>query len=79
MGKEKISSFSPLKVKIYKEEKEDPISENKIKISATCKFFFEDFKKHNKFISKIEPDTIASNADFIRLEQIESSDLVNSE
>ena len=79
--KEEIASFSTLKVKIYKEEKKDQKNENKIKIPLTFKFYFEDYKRYKGFINKIESGIItpSSGADSGKIEQIDSSDLVNSD
>ena len=79
--KEEIASFSTLKVKIYKEEKEDQKNENKIKIPLTFKFYFEDYKRYKGFINQIESGIItpSSGADSGKVEQIDSSDLVNSD
>ena len=82
LEKEEIASFNPLKVKIYKEEKEDQKDENKIKIPATFKSYFEDYKKYRLSIYKIESGFIFKSnegPDSVQVEQIDSSDLVNSE
>ena len=81
MEKEEIALFSPLKVKIYKEKKEDEKDENKIKIPTTFKIYFEDYKKYKGFISQIESNLVISSNDHdsIQIEQIDSSDLVNSD
>ena len=81
LEKEEIASFNSLKVKIYKEEKEDEKDENKIKIPTTFKSYFEDFRKYNGFINQIESGliTLSSGANSVKVEQIDSSDLVDSE
>ena len=81
MEKEEIALFSPLKVKIYKEKKEDEKDENKIKIPTTFKFYFEDYKKHRGLINQIELGLItpSSSNDSAQVDQIDSSDLVNSD
>ena len=81
LEKEEVASFSTLKVKIYKEEKEDKKDEIKIKIPITFKSYFEDFKRYNKFINQIESGLItpSSGVDSGKVEQNDSSDLVNSE
>ena len=80
-AKEEITSLSSLKVKIYKDEKEDEKDENKIKIPTTFKSYFEDFRKYNGFINQIESGLItpSSGANSVKVEQIDSSDLVDSE
>ena len=80
-AKEEITSFSSLKVKIYKEKKEDEKDENKIKIPTTFKFYFEDYKKHRGLINQIELGLItpSSSNDSAQVDQIDSSDLVNSD
>ena len=79
--KKEVDSFRPLKVKIYKEEKEDQKNENKIKIPTTFKIYFEDYKKYKGFINQIESGfvTPSSDPDSIKAEQMDSSDLVNSD
>ena len=80
MEKEEISSFTPLKVKIYKEEKEDQKDGNKIKIPTTFKNYFEDFSKKRECTNQTESVFInPSNIGPVKFEQIESSDLVDSE
>ena len=80
LGKEEILSFNPLKVKIYKEEIETQNHKSEIKIPTTFKRYFEDFQKNKNIISQIESGIIShSNINSAQIEQIESSDLVNSE
>ena len=80
LEKEELSSFIPLKVKVYKEEKEEEKEENKIKTPTTFKNYFEDFRKKRESINQTEPGFInPSNAQPVKVEQIESSDLVDSE
>ena len=84
-AKEEITSFSSIKVKVYKEEIEDQKDENKIKIPKTFKSFFEDFKKNDKKnncdVNQIESGLITSSkfANSDQIGQVDSSDLVNSE
>ena len=80
LEKDEISSFNPLKVRVYKEEKEDQKNEIKIKIPLTFKSYFEDFKKNREFINQVESGLITPSAtEPIKTEQFESSDLVESE
>ena len=81
LEKEEVDSFTPLKVKIYKDKNENQENENKIKIPLTFKFYFEDYKKFSRFINQIESgfDTKLSGTDSDQVEQIDSSDLANSE
>ena len=81
LAKKEVSSFRPLKVQFYKEKKEDQKDENKIKIPTTFKIYFEDYKKYKGFISQIESNLVISSNDHdsIQIEQIDSSDLVNSD
>ena len=81
LEKEEIASFRPLKVKIYKNEEEDHKNKSMIKIPVTFKFYFEDYKRYKKFINQVESGIItpSSGADSGEVEQIYSSDLVNSE
>ena len=79
--KEEITSFSSLKVKIYKEEIEEEKDENKIKIPESCKNYFEDYRKYKGVLNNIESgiNTKSNNDGSIKDQQIDSSDLVNSE
>ena len=81
LGKEEIASFKPLKVKSYKEEIEDNLDKIENKIPSTFKFFSEDYKKQKEFFYQIKPvfDTPFKGNDSVQLNQIDSSDLVNSE
>ena len=82
LEKEEISSFCPLKVKIYKEEKkEDQKDEIIVKIPATFKSYFEDYKKYRGVINQVESGNIPPSHDVesTQFEQIDSSDLVDSE
>ena len=81
MEKKEVSSFSLLKVKIYNEKIEDQKEENQIKIPVTYKFYFEDFKRYRRFINQVESGIISqpSDANSAQIEQIDSSDLVNSD
>ena len=76
-AKEEITSLSSLKVKIYKDEKD----ENKIKIPKTFKIYFEDYKKCKGIINQIESGINNSSNidDSAKVEQVNSSDLVNSD
>ena len=80
-AKEEITSLSSLKVKIYKDEIEDEKDENKIKILKTFKIYFEDYKKCKGIINQIESGIINSLNidDSTKVEQVNSSDLVNSD
>ena len=82
-AKEEITSFNSLKVKIYKEEIEDEKekNENKIIIPETFKHYFEDNKRYKKIINKIESGIFTSSIinGSAKAEQVDSSDLVNSE
>ena len=80
-AKEEITSFSSLNVKIYKDETEDEKDENKIKIPKTFKIYFEDYKKCKGIINQIESGIINSSNidDSAKVEQVNSSDLVNSD
>ena len=80
LQKIEVASFNPLKVKVYKDEKEEQKDETKIKIPSTFKSYSEDYKKNKGFINKNESGfIISSNVNSVQTEQIESSDLVNSE
>ena len=81
LEKKEIATFSPLKVKIYKNKKENQKFTNKIKIPVTFKTYFEDYKKYSGFINQVESGLItpSSEPDSAQIEQINSSDLVNSE
>ena len=81
MEKEEVVSFSPLKVKIYNEKIEDQKEENKIKIPMTFKSYFEDFKRYREFTNHVESGIVTQtrDANSIQTEQIDSSDLVDSE
>ena len=80
LQKIEVASFNPLKVKVYKDEKEDQKDETKIKIPLTFKSYLEDYKKNKGLINKNESGfIIPSNVNSVQTEQIESSDLVNSE
>ena len=80
-AKEELTSFSSIKVKIYKEEIDIKKDENKIKIPETFKSFFEDFKKNNGVINQNRSGFITSSkvSGSGKVEQVDSSDLVNSE
>ena len=80
-AKEELTSFNTLKVKVYKNEIEDQNVENRIKIPQTFKSYFEDFKKNRDNINKIESGitTSLNVANSIPVDQVDSSDLVNSE
>ena len=79
--KEEITSFNSLKVKVYKEDTKNEKNENKIIIPLTFKSYFEDYKKNKVFINQTESGLITSSkvADSGKVEQVDSSDLVNSE
>ena len=78
--KEEVSSFSSLTVKIYKEEIEDQKHKSEIKIPITFKHYYEDFQKNKNLINQLESGLITtSNTNSIQDEQINSSDLVNSD
>ena len=79
--KKEVDSFRPLKVKIYKEEKEDQKNENKIKIPTTFKIYFEDFKRNQEVINQIKSGLVtpSTGTNSAQAEQIDSSDLVNSD
>ena len=81
MEKEEIASFNSLKVKIYKEEKESKENESKIKVPVALKSYFEDYKKYNGFTNQIQSGLItpSSGANSVKVEQVDSSDLVDSE
>ena len=81
LEKEEITSLNPLKVKIFKDEKEDQKNKNKIIIPSTFKSYFEDFKKRGNFINQIESGLVtpSSAADSGQVEQANSSDLVDSD
>ena len=81
LEKNEVASFNPLKVKVYKEEKNDLKNVNKIKIPVvTFQSYFEDFKKNTEFIKEIEyGPIIPSNVDLDKTEQVDSSDLANSD
>ena len=80
-AKEEITSLSSLKVKVYKEETEEEKNENKIKIPITFKSYFEDYKKFKGIINQVESGIINSSniVDSTKVEQVDSSDLVNSD
>ena len=81
LGKEEIASFNPLKVKSYKGEIEDQIEKIENKIPIKFKFYSEDYIKHKEFFNKIESnfDAPSRAVDSAQLNQVDSSDLVNSE
>ena len=80
LEKDEISTFNPLKVKVFKEEKEDLKEENKIKIPLTFKNYFEDYKKNKEFINQTKSGIITpSTTESVKTEQVDSSDLVNSD
>ena len=81
LEKEELSKFSSLKVKIYKDEVETQKEECKIKVPEKFKNYFEDFRKFKWLINQIESGIItpSSGANSIKAEQVDSSDLVNSE
>ena len=80
-AKEEITSFRSLKVKVYKDEIKEEEDENKIKIPEKFKYYFEDYKKNKDVINQIESGLINSltAVDSAKVEQVDSSDLVNSE
>ena len=81
LEKEEVAFFNPLKVKIYKEEKEDHQDKFKIIAPLTFKSYFEDYKKYKEFINQVEsgPVTSSNIDDSAQEEQANSSDLVDSE
>ena len=77
--KQEVISFSPLKVKVYK-DKTNQNHKSEIKLPTTFKHYFEDFQKNKDLINQIESGHIPeSNINSIQDEQVESSDLVNSD
>ena len=81
LEKEEVATFNPLKVKIFIEKKEDKKNDNKIKIPVTFKSYFEDFKKHRGFTNQIDSGLItpSTGGNSAQVEQVDSSDLVNSD
>ena len=81
LEKKEVASFSPLKVKVYSEKIEDQKEENKIKIPVTFKSYFEDYKRYRGFINQVESGVVSQTSDpnSAQIEQIDSSDLVNSD
>ena len=79
LEKEEVNSFSPLNLEIYKDIKNHK-PKKEIKIPITFKSYFEDFQNNKEIINKIiSGDKTSSNDNSIQAEQIDSSDLVNSE
>ena len=77
--KKEVVSFSPLKVKICKDKKNQNLK-SEIKLPTTFKHYLEDFQKNKDLINQIESGHIPeSNINSIQDEQVESSDLVNSD
>ena len=74
--KEEVTSFNPLKVKIYKEEMEEQNHQNEIKIPTTFKSYFEDLKKNKGLNHQV---VSGLNSKSVPVQQVDSSDLVNSE
>ena len=68
-------------MKVYKDEIKEEEDENKIKIPEIFKSYFEDYKKNKDVINQIESGLINSSTavDSAKVEQVDSSDLVNSE
>ena len=81
LEKEEVISFNPLKVKVYKNEIGTEHQNNKIEIiiPITLKHYFEDIQKYRGLVYQIESGIISSNTNLIQTEQVDSSDLVNSE
>ena len=81
LEKEEVASFNPLKIKIYKEKKEDQKDDNKIKMPVTFKSYFEDFKRNQEVINQIKSGLVtpSTGTNSAQAEQIDSSDLVNSD
>ena len=80
--KKEVVSFSPLKVKICKDKKNQNLK-SEIKLLTTFKHYLEDFKKNKSLKNlnnQIEQNRVAlSNVNSVNLEQVDSSDLVDSE
>ena len=81
LEKKEVATFSPLEVKTYKEKKDSQKNEFKIKVPVTFKSYFEDYKKYSGFIYQVESGLVtpSSGPDSVQVEQINSSDLVNSD